>query len=83
MNIEKAGRCSWSQIIYQLVQNLPPVLFSREETASAQAWQTWEEQSEATRHLYQKLSVLLARGNAALLLNRFPTFASPDIDGVE
>jgi hypothetical protein len=43
--------------------------------ASAQARQTGEEQSEATRHLYQKLSVLLARGNAALLLNRFPSFA--------
>ena len=51
--------------------------------ASAQARQTGEEQSEATRHLYQKLSVLLARGNAALLLNRFPNHASPDIDGVE
>jgi hypothetical protein len=50
--------------------------------ASAQARQTGEDQSEVTRHLYQKLSVLLARGNAALLLNRFPTFASPDIDGV-
>ena len=31
---------------------------------------------------YQRLSVVLARGNAALLVNRFPTFASPDIDGV-
>ena len=37
----------------------------------------------ATRQLYQKLSVLLARENAAPLLNRFPTLASPDIDGVE
>ena len=52
-------------------------------TAFAQARQTGEEQSEATRHLYQKLSILLARGNAALLLNRFLTIASPDIDGVE
>ena len=50
--------------------------------ASAQARQTGEERSEVIRHLYQKLSVLLARGNAALLLNRFPTFPSPDIDGV-
>jgi hypothetical protein len=48
--------------------------------ASAQARQTGEERSEEViRHLYQKLSVLLARGNAALLLNRFPTFP---IDGV-
>jgi hypothetical protein len=38
--------------------------------ASAQA----EDRSEAIRHLYQKLSVLLTRGNAALLLNRRPSF---------
>ena len=50
--------------------------------ASAQARQTGEDRSEAIRHLYQKLSVLLARGNAALLLNRQPSFPSPDIDGV-
>jgi hypothetical protein len=53
--------------------------------ASAQARQTGEgaeERSKVIRHPYQKLSVLLARGNAALLLNRFPTFPSPDIDGV-
>jgi hypothetical protein len=49
---------------------------------SAQARQTGVERSEVIRHLYQKLSVLLARGNTALLLNRFPTFPSPDIDGV-
>ena len=42
--------------------------------ASAQARQTGEEQSDATRHLYQKLAVLLAKGNAALLLTRLPAF---------
>jgi hypothetical protein len=51
--------------------------------ASAQARQTGEEQSEATRHLYQKLAVLLAKGNAALLLNRLPEFPSPDQNGIE
>ena len=51
--------------------------------ASAQARQTGEDQSVVTRHLYQRLSVLLTRGNAALLLNRLPTFARPDVDGVE
>ena len=50
--------------------------------ASAQARQTGEDQSEVTRHLYRRLSVLLTRGNAALLLNRLPSFASPDVDGV-
>ena len=38
--------------------------------ASAQARQTGEDRSEAIRHRYQKLSVLLTRGYAALLLNR-------------
>jgi hypothetical protein len=50
--------------------------------ASVQARQTGEDRSEAIRHLYQKLSVLLTRGNAALFLNRQPSFPSPDIDGV-
>ena len=51
--------------------------------ASAQARQTGEEQSDATHHLYQKLAVLLTKGNAALLLNRLPEFPRPDIDGAE
>ena len=55
------------------------VLRPRKKLASAQTRQTGEEQSEATRRLYQKLSVLLVRGNSALLPNRFPTYASPDI----
>jgi hypothetical protein len=50
--------------------------------SSAQARQTGEDRSEAIRHLYQKLSVLLTRGNAALPLNRQPSFPSPGIDGV-
>ena len=51
--------------------------------AAAQARQTGEDQSDTTRHLVQKLAVLLARGNASLLLNRMPSFSSPDITGVE
>ena len=50
--------------------------------ASAQARQTGEDRGDTIRHLYQKLSVLLTRGNAALLLNRQPAPPSPDIDGV-
>ena len=50
--------------------------------ASAQARQTREDRSETTRHLYQKLSVLLTRGNASLILNRRPSFPSPEIDGI-
>ena len=50
--------------------------------ASAQARQSGEDRSEAIRHLYQKMSVLLTRGNAALLLNRQPSFPSPEVDGI-
>jgi hypothetical protein len=53
------------------------------ELASAQARQTGEERSAVIRHLYQKISVLLARGNAALLLIRFPTFHSKPTIGPE
>ena len=40
--------------------------------ASAQARQTGVEQSEVTKHLYQRMGVLLALVNAAMLLNRSP-----------
>ena len=46
------------------------------DTGSALARHTGQEESEA-----QKLAVLLAKGNAALLLNRVPTYPSPDTDG--
>ena len=51
--------------------------------ASAQARHTGGDQSETTRHLSQRLSILLARGNAALILNRQPTFLTAAEDGVE
>ena len=44
---------------------------------------TGQEESEAIRHLFQRLSVLLVRGNAALFLNRIPSFPATVIDGVE
>ena len=50
---------------------------------SALARQTGQEEGEAIRHLTQRISVLLAKGNAALLLNRVPTFPQPHIDGLE
>ena len=43
---------------------------------------TCQEESEAIRHLGQRLSVMLAMGNAAFILNRVPTFPDPQIDGV-
>ena len=45
--------------------------------------QTGQEESEAIRHLFQRLSVLLVKGNAALFLNRIPSFPATVIDGVE
>ena len=41
------------------------------------------EEDEAIRHLFQRLGVLLAKGNAALLLNRVPSFPQPEVDGTE
>ena len=48
---------------------------------SALARQTGQDESEAIRHLSQRLAVLLSKGNASLLLNRVPTFPPPHIDG--
>ena len=44
---------------------------------------TGQEESEAVRHLFERLSVLLVKGNAALLLNRVPSFAETVTDGIE
>ena len=41
------------------------------------------DENEVIRHQFQKMSVLLVRGNAALFLNRIPNFAPPEIDGAE
>jgi hypothetical protein len=49
---------------------------------SALARHTEQEESEAIRHLAQRLSILLAKGNSALLLNRIPTFPDTETDGV-
>ena len=43
--------------------------------------QAGQDESEAIRHLSQRLAVLLAKGNASLLLNRVPTFPPTHIDG--
>jgi len=51
--------------------------------ASAQARQTGEELSDVTRHLYQRMAVLLAMGNAAMLLNRSPASTSSHDDGIQ
>ena len=50
---------------------------------AASARQTGEEETERVRHLYQRLAILLVKGNASLFLNRLPTHPSPMIDGTE
>ena len=51
--------------------------------ASALARQTGQEEKEARSHLFQRLSILLVRGNCALFVNRIPENISADIDGQE
>jgi hypothetical protein len=34
-----------------------------------------------TRHLWQRLAILLQKGNASLLINRMPSLPVPDISG--
>ena len=48
---------------------------------AALARQIGEEESSIVRRLYQRLSILLVKGNAALFLNRNPCFPDPTIDG--
>ena len=50
---------------------------------AALARHTGEEESEKIRHLYERLAILLVKGNAALFLNRLPNHPSPLIDGSE
>ena len=50
---------------------------------SALARHTGQPEGDAIRHLFQRLAVSLAKWNAALFLNRVPTFPHPTIDGVE
>ena len=40
-----------------------------------------QEDEEEIRHLFQHLSILLMKGNSALILSRSPDFAEQDIDG--
>ena len=45
------------------------------------ASRTGGDTDETCRHLFQRLSILLARGNANLILRRTPDHADPEIDG--
>ena len=41
-----------------------------------------QDEVEATRHLLQRLSILLMKGNSALLISRAPVTENPKIDGI-
>ena len=49
----------------------------------ALARQTGQEEKEARSHLFQRLSVLLVKGNCSLFMNRKPDNIVAEIDGVE
>ena len=42
-----------------------------------------KDEDEVVRHLRQRVGVLIFRDNAMMMASRHPTFAPPDIDGVE
>ena len=50
--------------------------------ARALAWETGKEDKTAIRHLFQRLGIFLARGNAALFLSRKPDCLPTDLVGL-
>ena len=55
-----------------------------EKHAIALARQSGEDEDQTVRHLHQRLSLLLMRGNAALLINRVPeNDLDPEVAGYE
>ena len=40
-----------------------------------------QDEADTVRHLFQRLAVLLVKGNVALLINRIPNHPDPEIDG--
>ena len=51
--------------------------------AGAKARHTGQEEEEALRHAFTRLSILLMKGNAAILSNRIPNFSPSHIDGIQ
>ena len=49
----------------------------------ALARNTGQEENEAIRHLFQRLGVLLVKGNAALMISRVPVYPDTEVDGDE
>ena len=51
--------------------------------ASALSRQSGANEGETINHAIQRMSVLLIKGNAALLLNRKPMFPVSSVDGIQ
>ena len=51
--------------------------------AAAKARHSGQEEEEALRHAFTRLSVLLMKGNAAILSNRIPYFPPANVDGIQ
>ena len=51
--------------------------------SSAMASRAGQDEEEASRHSFNRLSILLMKSNSAILSNRIPSFPDPDIDGTE
>ena len=49
--------------------------------AAALARHSGQEEGEACQHLFSRLSILLQKGNAAILLNRIPRYPEGVVDG--
>ena len=69
MVTESFGR--WHEVAVKEVERLGAALIR----------QSGQNEDEAVRHLWGKLTILLQRGNAAILTNREPDFPAPAIDG--
>ena len=50
--------------------------------AQAMARQTGRDESECCHHAVSRLSLLLMKGNAAILINRIPSATPPQVDGI-
>ena len=68
----KIGEDTWGVAINQI-----------KKIGKALANTTGQEENEAVRHLFQRLAVLLVKGNAALFINWIPTFPGPEVNGMD
>ena len=60
----------------------PDAMKDVKKLGAALARHTGQEEGEAFSHLWSRLSILLQRGNAAILVNRNPAVSGAHIDGV-